>query len=669
MSNNPMVDEFRALVNVERFDELYAGDIRGSSYFGMPLAPIIACEKKLRDSAVKNIAYFSMEYGLATSYYNRFVSSRQLDPKNISQEHEVFSNYRLADYFFALRTNTIIDLPIYSGGLGVLAGDTVKTMADYQLPVTAVGMLWNAGYFRQKFWFKYGQSPEEMHWDLYSYPGLIPLADRVKVRLASGDIVLRLWKYYVYSYRHDYVVPLILLDSNIDDNDETNRHLTDQLYKSDNVWIKIGQRVILGMGGIAALQALGYGIDLYHMNEGHAVFAFVARARGLSGQERKDIKKHFVYTCHTPVAAGHDRFTVDELSKIITREDLDVAIEYGKEGNQLVNLTLLSMNASSAVNAVSYNHQKVMHMQFPDYRDVVKYVTNGVHHHTWLSEPFMRIFDKYSADFGDVRSNPMALKQADTLRGNQEFRMDLWNAHQENKDQLCQMLKQWGLQKDVFTLCWARRVAAYKRPSLIVKDVRRLISIAKKNGPLQIIFAGKAHPKDDLGFTFINEMLDTIDKLSDAYENVKIMMLENYEIALAHKLTSGVDVWLNNPLPPFEASGTSGMKAILNGVVQVSTLDGWIVEAKDMNIGVIFGYANPEGTIGDEHALHMTEDARKLYAAVDSMTELYYKTNKNGTVDCSSPWIDTMINCIIAAGHFNTYRMLDEYKSIAWHIK
>ena len=190
----------------------------------------------------------------------------------------------------------------------------------------------------------------------------------------------------------------------------------------------------------------------------------------------------------------------------------------------------------------------------------------------------------------------------------------------------------------------------------------------QKYGPIQIIFAGKAHPQDNLGFTYINEMLDKIDTLTGVYEHLKIIMLENYEIALAKMLISSVDVWLNNPLPPFEASGTSGMKAILNGVVQVSTLDGWVVEAEDKNIGRIFGYRAPEGKSSGEYDLRLADDSRELYSALGEMIKLYYKTNDKGRVDISSEWIDLMINCLGAGAHFNTYRMLDEYKRLIWNI-
>jgi len=331
------VSEFLSLVNVANYDNIYSNDIKDGRYFGMPIEPIIAAERRLRAGVDQCLAYFSMEYGLATSFYNKYTTTRKIDINNFVQEHEVFSNYRLADYFFTLKTHGVIDLPIYSGGLGVLAGDTVKTMADYKLPAVAIGMLWNTGYFRQKFWFKYGQMPEAMHWDLYSYPGIIPLKNKVKISLLHEDIYLRLWKYYVYSYRHDAVIPLVLLDSNVEENNERNRHLTDQLYKSDNAWIKIMQRVILGLGGIAALRELGYVIDLHHLNEGHAIFAFVEKARGLSADAIKELSGHFVYTCHTPVVAGHDRFHSDDLRKVLKKEDCDILDRFGKAPGGVVN--------------------------------------------------------------------------------------------------------------------------------------------------------------------------------------------------------------------------------------------------------------------------------------------------------------------------------------------
>ncbi|TBR16568.1 alpha-glucan family phosphorylase [bacterium] len=664
MDAQKLTEEFLSLAQVDNYINVYSQDIKYGKYFGLPLDSIIKSEKRLLSGNEKSIAYFSMEYGLATSFYNKFVCTRSLDPKNKIQEQEVFSNFRLADYFFSLKTDNIMDLPIYSGGLGVLAGDTVKTMADYKLPAVAVGMLWNTGYFRQKFWFKYGQMPEEIQWDLSTYPGLIPLKNKIKISLKSEDVYLRLWKYYVYSYSHDYAIPLILLDSNVPENNERIRHLTDQLYRSDDVWIKIMQRVILGMGGVAALKELGYPISIYHMNEGHAVFSFVEKSRGLSKKGIEELRKSFVYTCHTPVEAGHDRFSYDDLGRVLKKEDFEIAEEFGNDRGS-INLTMLAMNVASHVNAVSKGHQRVMHIQFPQYKDMIKYVTNGVHSHTWMSDRVESVLLKH---LGDIKANPMLLEKAVGSKSNPGLRSELWQAHQDNKADLCSLLEKWKVDKNVFTVCWARRVAAYKRPSLILQDIARLIEIAKNNGPIQIIFAGKAHPKDNLGFTYISNMLEKVDGLTDAYEHLKIIMLENYDIYLAKKLVSGVDVWLNNPLPPFEASGTSGMKAILNGVLQLSTLDGWVVEAENKRIGRIFGYRNTGENIGDEHNLRIEEDSQALYASLEDLLKLYYKTNNKGKIDFNSAWIDTMIDCVACSGHFNTYRMLDEYKHNIWNI-
>jgi len=669
MNEDKLVSEFLSLAQVDSYDSIYVKDIVDGKYFGMPLEAIILAEKKLLSGIEPGLAYFSMEYGLATSFYNKFTTNRPVDLKNKIPDNEVFSNFRLADYFFSLNMDNIIDLPVYSGGLGVLAGDTMKTMADYKLPAVGIGMLWHSGYFRQKFWFKYGQAPEKTQWDLYSYPGLIPLKNRIKISLKSEEIYLRLWKYYVYSYKHDYAIPLILLDANIEPNRQEVRGLTDQLYRTDNIWIKILQRVILGFGGILALRELGYHIAKFHLNEGHAVFAFIEKARGLSGADAEKLKGRFIYTCHTPIEAGHDRFPLRELKEIFKKEDFDIMEQFGREKHGAINLTLLSMNIASSINAVSKNHQKVMHLQFPEYKEQIEYVTNGVHPYTWISQRFMELFKKFPSVFQDIGSNPMILSRANELRLDEAFRSGLWKAHQANKSELCSLLDKWRLDKDVFTLCWARRIAAYKRPSLLLHDIDKLVNIAQNIGPLQVIFAGKAHPSDNLGRTYINDILDKIDSLSGSYDNLKIIALENYDISLAKILTSSVDVWLNNPLPPFEASGTSGMKAVLNAVLQISTFDGWIAEASDRNIGAIFGYRDKEGNIGSESDLHLNDDSGKLYSALEEMMKLYYSTNKRGLIDLRSSWIDMMIDCVAAGSHFNTYRMLDEYKRIIWVVK
>ncbi len=661
-----LLKEFLSLVRVEDFENRYSADIGNGKYFGFPMKPIIDAENRLRDYGERSIAYFSMEYGLATSFYNSFKAGKSTEDENKTPKNTVFSNYRVADYLFDVKISNIIDLPIYSGGLGVLAGDTIKTMADYKIPAVGIGILWHCGYFRQEFWFKYGQVPEKMHWDPRTYPGLIPLKDVITIRLKNEEVRLKLWKYYVYSYKLDYAVPLILLDAEIPENREDIKMLTDQLYRSDNSWIKLMQRVILGFGGVSAIDALNYPIKIFHLNEGHAVFAFIEKARGLSGVQVEGLKKHFCYTCHTPVQAGHDRFSQEDMQAVLQEEDLKNIQRFGREDSGLINLTLLSMNIANSINAVSKRHQEVMQLQFPSYKQRIKYVTNGVHPYTWISKDFLDLFKSFNPAIKDIESNPMALAKAIDLKENEDFRRKIWLAHKANKERLCSLLCKWKLKEDALTICWARRIAAYKRPSLILYDVDRLIEIAKKTGPLQIILAGKAHPNDNLGFTFINEMMDKVDKLGDKnYDILKIVILENYDIYLGKILTSGVDLWLNNPYPPFEASGTSGMKAILNGVVQMTTSDGWVVEAEDKGIGRVFGYRYSEGKIGSEFDRSMRDDAWELYRALEEVSSVYYSTFK-GNINISSTWVDMMINCVATAAHFNTYRMLDEYKSLIW---
>ncbi|MBU1726197.1 MAG: alpha-glucan family phosphorylase [Candidatus Omnitrophica bacterium] len=669
MENKDPLSEFLALVQVDNFEEKYSKDITGNKYFGMPLSSIIACENRLKGTDGRSIAYFSMEYGLATSFYNTFSSAQELSVDNKMPENTIFSNYRLADYFFDIKLDKILDLPIYSGGLGVLAGDTAKTMADYKLPAVAVGILWHCGYFRQKFWFKYGQVPEKTKWDPYAYPGLIPLKNIVKIRLKGEEVNLKLWKYYVYSHKHDYAIPLVLLDADIEQNSDRIKDLTEQLYRSDNAWIKIMQRIVLGFGGVAALRELGYNIDIFHLNEGHAVFSFVEKARGLSDADVDKLKSHFVYTCHTPVEAGHDRFGQDDLKYVLEKEDFSLIQKFGTDRTGMINLTLLAMNTSSSVNAVSKNHMMVMCKQFPKYKDSIKYVTNGVHPYTWMSANFINVLKNFPKVFADIEENPMLLSKVSELKSDQDFRRQIWQAHQASKSMLCKALEKWQLKEDVFTICWARRIAAYKRPSLILYDIEKLKNIASKIGPIQLLLAGKSHPNDNLGFTFVNEMMDKVDKFSEDYDKIKIIFLENYDMYMGMALTRCVDVWLNNPLPPYEASGTSGMKAILNAVLQLTTLDGWVVEAEDKGIGKIFGYKNGVETMSNELDLHMQSDSNELYASLEELVALYYKTNNKGNADLSSRWIDMMINCIETGSYFNTYRMLDEYKRQVWRFE
>ncbi len=662
--------EFHTLVKVHRFAEGYAQDITSGSFFGFPLQTVVETERKLLAKETPSVAYFSMEYGLATSFYNSFHSDKPVSESNNLPKQNIFSNMRIRDYYFGFQIDSkIIDLPIYSGGLGVLAGDTLKSSADLKVSLTGIGILWRKGYFKQNFWFKDGQVPEELNWDPYTYPGLVPLDTIIKLRLKDQDLHLRLWKYYIYSSDKGHAVPLILLDSNLEENKQESRRLTDQLYRSDNAYIKIMQRLILGAGGVKALEALGYSIDRYHLNEGHAAMALVEKAGELGKDELKSIGNNFIYTCHTPVAAGHDRFPIKELGKILPDKNLEFIRDNGLENGDTANFTVLLMNLCKHVNAVAKKHGEVTRLQFPQYAGKIQSITNGVHIPTWISKDIDSVLQKYGVKTG-VCFEDEGPKKLEALRANEQFRLDLWNAHQANKRQLKSIFENWGIKEDVFTLCWARRIAGYKRPSLIFKDPHRLVEIAKKTGPIQLFIAGKAHPNDSLVGTFINEIMNTIDALGSQSSVLRIVMLENYDIFFGKLLTNSVDVWLNNPLPPFEASGTSGMKAILNGVPQLSTLDGWVVEAADAGIGEIFGYRHKSGEpIGNELDLRLESDSAELYNSLEKLVKLYYETDEKGKININSKWIDLMINCLIQGHYFNTCRMVREYHDRMWFDK
>ena len=657
------------VANIDGFEQNYAQDINAKNYFGFPTAPILAAEQTLLSEKTKSTAYFSMEYGIAPSIYNSLSLSRPMNAPNQFFTHQVFSNYWLCDYLFKLKIDKMLDIPIYGGGLGVLAGDAMKSVADLGLSVVGLGILWNKGYFKQNFWYKHGQVPQEMKWDPYSYPGLIPLKNVITIETKEGPLYLRLWKYYVYSYHKKNVVPLILLDSNLEGNSPHFRKLTDQLYRSDEIGWKIFQRSILGIGGMKAMKSLGYHIHCYHLNEGHAAFAILERYIN-SGDKNKldEIRNQFIFTCHTPVAAGHDRFKIHDVAKILGPEYVKAAELFGKEkpSSDEINLTFMSLNNCCKVNAVAQKHGEIMRLQFPAFADKIKAITNGVHMHTWLSDSFQQLFDRYQNIFGHWREDPQALTRIEDLRGDMNFRRDLFYAHQANKQKLIEILKHWKLREDVFTLSWARRIAGYKRPALIFHHVDQIIKLANEVGPMQIILAGKAHPNDNIGAAHIEEILDHIDRLNEHRNVIRVLILENYDTYFGKLLTNSVDVWLNNPLPPFEASGTSGMKAIMNGVLQLSTLDGWVVEAEHDDIGWIFGYRHTGPEIGSESNLRLDEDAQALCHTLGDVIRLYYQTYPRGEVNPSSIWIDKMINCVKRSAFFNTQRMVNQYSQEMW---
>lgn len=663
-----MRNKFIELSQLDTSDK-YLKDINDREFFGYPLESIIKAEERLRDQQTASIAYYSMEFGLAPSVYHTFKTVNPISQLNKISRHEVFSNMKDMDYYHHLNLplNKLLDLPIYSGGLGVLAGDSLKSAADLGVSLAGFGIMWHKGYFKQKFWFRAGgQLPEKLAWDPDTYPGLIPLKNKVTITLSGQPLRLKLWKYYVFSHDQKNVVPLVLLDANLDENPEYFKELTEQLYRSSNSWIKIAQRMILGMGGVNACDVLNYAINKNHLNEGHAAFAFVEKAKKT---DPESLKNSFAYTCHTPVEAGHDRFDMQELAAALGHEGIEIVKKYGRDhkNHNVANLTQLAMTTSNHINAVAQKHGEVTRLQFPEFKEKIQSITNGIHTFTWLSDSFNALFDKYQTQIGDWHADPTLLKNVVNLRNNNDFRLDIWRAHQDNKQILAKMLEYWYFDHNTFTIGWARRIAPYKRPSLLLQDPNRLIEIARKYGQLQIVIAGKAHPADVPASVHMDEMLEKITLLNGERKLLRICFLENYDTYFGKLLTNSVDVWLNNPLPPFEASGTSGMKAILNGVLQLSTLDGWVVEAADKGIGKIFGYVPPPGEIGNETDLKMTEDSKALYNALEEMAASYYGTVKGNL--SQSEWIDMMINCVAQSAFFSTHRMVGEYNDKIWAAK
>lgn len=652
---------------ISNYRRYYAQEITTESYFGFPIEPILAVEERLQSLESSTVAYLSMEFALAAGHYNSMHGSVLFEVANRMEPRDVVSTQMQTDQIVQLTIDRRKDLPIYSGGLGVLAGDVIKTAADLKLPFVGVGLLWRKGFFRQKIRFEHGQTVEDELWDPRRYPGLIALKDKITIESQYGPINVRLWKYYVYSRDRQHACPLILLDTYIPQSDPDLKKITDQLYRSDHPWWQIAQRAVLGCASVEALESMGYPIHRYHLNEGHAAFAFIQKYMDAK-RNKSLVGKKFAYTCHTSVKAGHDRFHLSDLKKIFTGRQLRLIKKFGaeQEDPNLINLTQICLSQCQRANTVSRQHGNISRQQFPEFKQRIQSITNGVHVPTWLSQSMHDLFQMYQKDIGDWQKYPKYLDKIAKFKSNAAFRTDLFDAHQKSKRELVRYLAPWGFDENVFTMGWARRFADYKRPQLLFEDIEHLKQIAYNEGALQLIYAGKAHPSDEQGAGRIEEVLQGIDQLSVENTNIKVVFLENYDTYLGRLLTSGVDVCLNNPLPPFEASGTSGMKAALNGVLQLSTHDGWVLETTAKKIGWLFGATHSTAGIESEEELKLKQDSQELYEVLQKVIRLYYSMHRNGRVDYSSEWIDRMINSISVGSYFTTDRMVREYLQLMW---
>ncbi|RZU42277.1 alpha-glucan family phosphorylase [Edaphobacter modestus] len=546
--------------------------------------------------------------------------------------------------YFSMEIALSPQIPTYSGGLGMLAGDTLRSAADTSAPMIAISLVYRRGYFRQQLNDVGQQTEADVPWSPEDLPSAGPTVTLV---LQDRQVQLRAWRYDVTGTT-GHIVPVFLLDSDIEGNDPWDRKLTDHLYGGDTYY-RLCQEAILGLGGIALLQALRVRPEVYHMNEGHASLLTLGLleehlgSRPLSeatDADREAIRRQCVFTTHTPVPAGHDQFGVDQMNQVLG-PNRGAAIEAaGGLHNGLLNMTYLALCLSRYVNGVAMQHGKVSQYMFPEYK--VHSITNGVHAATWMSPAFQELFDSEIPDWRTDNRYFRSIYGIDPAR--------ISACHVKSKQRLFAWLaRRTGhyFNPSVLTLGFARRVATYKRAGLLLQDPERLCSLAEKIGGLQILYAGKAHPADNAAKALIRDVFAAAVKLNSEF--LKIYYIENYDWELGALLTQGVDVWVNTPRRPYEASGTSGMKAALNGVPSLSILDGWWIEGHAENTT---GWAIENGETEETEANNLYNKLEKVIAP--------FWANPNA-------WARLQQHCIgINGTFFNTQRMLGQYFSNAY---
>jgi starch phosphorylase len=535
-------------------------------------------------------------------------------------------------------------LPTYSGGLGVLAGDTLRSAADLHVPMVAVTLLHRKGYFQQHLDADGNQTESPSSWEPEKL--LEPCNVTITVDVDGRRVHVRPWRYVVQGTNH-HTVPVYLLDTDLPENSEWDRTLTDSLYGGDQHY-RLCQEVVLGMGGGAVLQALGYDNLSYHINEGHAALVTLTLLeRQLAGRAHWDVgeadieavRRHCVFTTHTPVPAGHDKFPMELVRQVLGDEHVALLKAALREDMPELNMTELALRLSRFVNGVAMRHRAVSQEMFPTFP--VDSITNGVHATTWTSPSMAELFDRRIPEW---RRDNLYLRYAVSIPL-EEIREAHARAKQALIDEIARRTgTAFGV--DVLTIGFARRATPYKRADLVFSDLERLRRIAGEAGKLQIVFGGKAHPADAGGKALIHRIFEAARALGD---DVRVVYLENYDMALGRLLTSGVDLWLNNPMKPLEASGTSGMKAALNGVPSLSVLDGWWIE------GHIEGVTGWSIGRSQEPSPHPEADAEDLYTKLEHViVPLYY-----AMPFC---WAEVMRYAIAINGSFfNTQRMVAQY--------
>ncbi len=550
--------------------------------------------------------------------------------------------------YFTMEIALRSEIPTYAGGLGVLAGDTMRSAADLELPMVAVSLVSHAGYFQQEIDAQGRQLEHAANWDVRQWA--YPIDAKIAVQIEGRTVWISAWLYEIKGYTN-YGQPVLLLDTDLNENSPGDRNITHYLYGGDNVY-RLKQEIVLGLGGVRLLHAVGFTIQHYHMNEGPSALLGLELIRRYtySAEDVRPGESHYdiprvrdlcSFTTHTPVEAGHDRFAYDVVQRVLDN-DFDIETIRHLAGEDNLNMTRLALNLSEYVNGVATKHAQVSNAMFPGYK--VHAITNGVHPDTWSAESFRQLYDHYLPGW---RHEPQLLMRADCCVPDAA----ILDAHAQAKQRLIEKVQELTgipLKMDIPIFGFARRMAAYKRPDLLFSDLERLKAIAHKY-PFQIVLAGKAHPRDEDGKKLIEQLCAHARALAGT---ITVVYLPDYDLALSQILTAGADVWLNTPLPPLEASGTSGMKATFNGVPNLSVLDGWWVEGC---IEDVTGWAIGDGSVTPQ------DDARLLYDKLEQVVLPMYYDRSNGG------WIRAMKGAIAKnASYFNSHRMMRRYATEAY---
>jgi starch phosphorylase len=583
-------------------------------------------------------------------------------------------------------------LPIYSGGLGVLSGDHIKSASDLGIPLIGIGLFYGQGYFKQRLDASGWQREEYLQTDVNQLPMQLAIGQNgepivVKIETRGGSLRAKVWRVKVG--RCD----LLLLDSKVAGNAPEDLELTSRLYGGDGR-TRIRQELLLGVGGFRALRAMGISPGVLHLNEGHSGFAVFEAIRDRMQEEGMDfdaaanqIPREVIFTTHTPVAAGHDRFNADLIEEHLgpLREELGIShhklMGFGRERptdhQEQFCMTVLGLKLSRRANAVSSLHGEVSRAMWKNLfpgklEDAVPigHITNGVHVPSWLAPQMCRLYDRHlgvgwqnqtgaartweeieNVDDGELWETHLSLKSQliDFVRRRAREQAERLGEPQEALHQLSKLLS-----PDALTIGFARRFATYKRANLILADIQRLASMVNDpKRPVQFLFAGKAHPHDEPGKRVLQQIAE---KMRDSKFAGKFVFIEDYDINVGRHLVQGVDVWLNNPRRPLEASGTSGQKVVLNGGLNFSVLDGWWAEAYDGLNGFAIGHGRTHSNMG----VHDSRDGEELYRVLrDELIPLFYQRDKDGL---PQGWITRMKRTIRTLGfRFSADRMVMDY--------